>query len=115
MFGGLFSIFSNDMAIDLGTANTLVYVKGKGIVLDEPSVVAYQTIQGKKEVKFLRVVDHFPGYVEHALYLMKEGKNYLLASRRRQFGGTSNHWRGWCRPIDPEAFLPRSWVSESGW
>jgi len=51
MFGGLFSIFSNDMAIDLGTANTLVYVKGKGIVLDEPSVVAYQTIQGKKEVK----------------------------------------------------------------
>ena len=51
MFGGLFSIFSNDMAIDLGTANTLVYVKGKGIVLNEPSVVAYQTIQGKKQVK----------------------------------------------------------------
>ncbi len=48
MFGGLFGIFSNDMAIDLGTANTLVYVKGKGIVLNEPSVVAYQTIQGKK-------------------------------------------------------------------
>jgi rod shape-determining protein MreB len=51
MFGGLFSVFSNDMAIDLGTANTLVYVKGKGIVLNEPSVVAYQTIHGKKEVK----------------------------------------------------------------
>ncbi|MGC2434962.1 MAG: rod shape-determining protein, partial [Desulfobaccales bacterium] len=32
--------FSNDLAIDLGTANTLVYVKGKGIVLSEPSVVA---------------------------------------------------------------------------
>ena len=47
--------------------------------------------------------------------LMKEGKSYLLASRRRQFGGTSNHWRGWCRPIDPETFLPRSWVPESGW
>lgn len=47
--------------------------------------------------------------------LMKEGKIYLLASRRRQFGGTSNHWRGWCRPIDPETFLPRSWVPESGW
>ena len=39
------------MAIDLGTANTLVYVKGKGIVLNEPSVVAYQTINGKKVVK----------------------------------------------------------------
>ena len=34
--------FSNDMAIDLGTANTLVYAKGRGIILDEPSVVAVQ-------------------------------------------------------------------------
>lgn len=39
----LFNFFSNDMAIDLGTANTLVYVKNKGIVLDEPSVVAVRT------------------------------------------------------------------------
>ena len=44
-FGGL---FSSDMAIDLGTANTLVYVKGKGIVLNEPSVVAYHVKDGKK-------------------------------------------------------------------
>ena len=51
MIGGLFGVFSNDMAIDLGTANTLVYVKGKGIVLNEPSVVAYQTANGKKQVK----------------------------------------------------------------
>src|SRR5579872_5012863 len=36
----LFSIFSNDLAIDLGTANTVVYVRGRGIVLNEPSVVA---------------------------------------------------------------------------
>jgi len=36
-------VFSNDLAIDLGTANTLVYVKGKGIVLSEPSVVAVRT------------------------------------------------------------------------
>jgi len=39
----LFSFFSNDMAIDLGTANTLVFVKNKGIVLDEPSVVAVRS------------------------------------------------------------------------
>ena len=38
---GLGGIFSSDMAIDLGTANTLVFVKGKGIILSEPSVVAY--------------------------------------------------------------------------
>jgi len=36
----LFSLFSSDLAIDLGTANTLIYVRGKGIVLNEPSVVA---------------------------------------------------------------------------
>ncbi len=39
----ILGIFSNDLAIDLGTANTLVYVKGKGIVLSEPSVVAVRT------------------------------------------------------------------------
>src|SRR5208283_2179216 len=39
--------FSNDMAIDLGTANTLVYVKGKGIVLNEPSMVAISSKTGK--------------------------------------------------------------------
>ncbi len=43
-------LFSSDMAIDLGTANTLVYVKGKGIVLNEPSVVAIEEIRGKKQV-----------------------------------------------------------------
>ncbi|MEE8299838.1 MAG: rod shape-determining protein, partial [Desulfatiglandales bacterium] len=36
----ILGLFSNDLAIDLGTANTLVYVKGKGVVLNEPSVVA---------------------------------------------------------------------------
>ncbi len=36
----LFSMFSSDLAIDLGTANTLVYAKGKGIVVNEPSIVA---------------------------------------------------------------------------
>jgi len=40
---GILGMFSNDLAIDLGTANTLVYVKGKGIVLSEPSVVAVRT------------------------------------------------------------------------
>ncbi len=39
----ILGLFSNDLAIDLGTANTLVYVKGKGIVLSEPSVVAVRT------------------------------------------------------------------------
>jgi rod shape-determining protein MreB len=43
MFNALFGAFSSDLAIDLGTANTLIYVKGRGIVANEPSVVAVQT------------------------------------------------------------------------
>jgi hypothetical protein len=39
-FRSLLSLFSSDLAIDLGTANTLVYAKGKGIVVNEPSIVA---------------------------------------------------------------------------
>ncbi len=42
MLGRLYALFSNDMGIDLGTANTLVHVKGQGIVLSEPSVVAVE-------------------------------------------------------------------------
>ncbi len=40
LFKKIRGLFSNDLSIDLGTANTLIYVKGQGIVLDEPSVVA---------------------------------------------------------------------------
>ncbi|MBK68096.1 MAG: rod shape-determining protein [Rickettsiales bacterium] len=50
MFAKLFGFMSADMAIDLGTANTLVYVNGKGIVLNEPSVVAISNFGGKKQV-----------------------------------------------------------------
>lgn len=46
MFNFLFGLFSNDMGIDLGTATTLVYVKGQGIVLQEPSVVAINQATG---------------------------------------------------------------------
>ena len=41
------NLIGRDMAVDLGTANTLVYVRGKGIVLDEPSVVAMNTTTGE--------------------------------------------------------------------
>jgi len=50
MLSRFLGILSADMAIDLGTANTLVYVKGRGIVLNEPSVVAIATIKGKRQV-----------------------------------------------------------------
>ena len=50
IFGKLAEIWSTDMAIDLGTANTLVVLKGKGVVLNEPSVVAVVDEKGKKSV-----------------------------------------------------------------
>ena len=51
MFTRLFKFTSRDMAIDLGTANTVVFLRGSGIVLDEASVVAIETINGIKRVK----------------------------------------------------------------
>ena len=49
-FNNVSQVWSTDMAIDLGTANTLVFVKGQGIVLNEPSVVAIIEDKGKKSV-----------------------------------------------------------------
>ncbi len=54
IFDKLFGMFSNDLAIDLGTANTLVYLKGKGIVVREPSVVAVQKMPNGQQ-KVLKV------------------------------------------------------------
>ena len=47
MIKNIIGYFSNDLSIDLGTANTLVYASGKGIVLNEPSVVALRSENGK--------------------------------------------------------------------
>ena len=48
IFSAVLGLFSNDLAIDLGTANSLVWMKGKGVVLNEPSVVAIRTDRGAK-------------------------------------------------------------------
>ena len=50
MLSKLYGMFSSDLAIDLGTANTLVYVRGKGIIVNEPSVVAMTSHRGKTHV-----------------------------------------------------------------
>jgi rod shape-determining protein MreB len=55
MFGFLSKYFSNDLAIDLGTANTLIYVRAPGIVLDEPSVVAIR-LEGGPNAKTIQAV-----------------------------------------------------------
>jgi len=73
----IFGLFSKDMAIDLGTANTLVYVKGEGVVLNEPSVVAKIEVQGHTEVLAVgneakQMLGRTPGKIE-AIRPMKDG------------------------------------------
>ena len=51
MFKKLRGAFSSDLSIDLGTANTLIYVRDKGIVLNEPSVVAIRIHNGQKTIE----------------------------------------------------------------
>src|SRR6202021_2451350 len=78
MFGSLLGALSSDMAIGLGTANTLVYVKGRGIVLNEPSVVATITTRGgKKSVRAVgndakMMLGRTPGNIE-AIAPMRAG------------------------------------------
>lgn len=72
---GLFRMFSKDLAIDLGTANTLVYVKGKGILLSEPSIVAINTFTKKVEsvgIDAKEMLGRTPGTIE-AIRPMKDG------------------------------------------
>jgi rod shape-determining protein MreB len=78
LFDFILGKFSNDLAIDLGTANTLVFMKGKGIVLDEPSVVAvHKDVRGTKKVLAVgleakKMLGRTPGNIE-AIRPMREG------------------------------------------
>src|SRR5437764_6826812 len=77
MLGRMLGLLSADMAIDLGTANTLVYVKGRGIVLNEPSVVAIASVRGKRQVLAVGeeaklMVGRTPGHIQ-AIRPLRDG------------------------------------------
>ena len=77
MFSSFLGLLSSDLAIDLGTANTLVYVSGRGIVLAEPSVVAIQTLKGKRQVLAVgeeakQMLGRTPGSIE-AIRPLRDG------------------------------------------
>jgi rod shape-determining protein MreB len=97
IFDSIFGLFSNDLAVDLGTANTLVYMKGKGVVLSEPSVVAIQTATGQvlavgKEAK--KMLGRTPGGIE-AIRPMKDGviANFEVAEAMLRYFITKVHNR----------------------
>ena len=73
-----FGMFANDIAIDLGTANTLIYMKGKGIVLNEPSVVTYD-VNTKKIVAIGDEAKRMLGRVHKELNVIRPMKDGVIA------------------------------------
>lgn len=66
MFNKFYRLFSNDIGIDLGTANTLVYLRGHGIVINEPSVVAVNNKTGQivaVGVQAKQMIGRTPGHI----------------------------------------------------
>jgi rod shape-determining protein MreB and related proteins len=107
IFDSIFGWFSNDLAVDLGTANTLVYVKGQGIVANEPSVVAIQDLDGRskrilavgKEAKDM--VGRTPGSIK-AIRPLKEGviADFDVAQKMLEYfiRKTHNNRKSFVRP-----------------
>lgn len=73
-----FRFFSNDIAIDLGTANTLIYMKGKGIVLNEPSIVTYD-VETKKIVAIGNEAKRMVGKVHKELNTIRPLRDGVIA------------------------------------
>lgn len=107
IFDSIMGWFSNDLAVDLGTANTLVYVKGKGIVANEPSVVAIQE-NGRGAKKILAVgkeakemVGRTPGSIR-AIRPLKEGviADFEVAQKMLEYfiRKTHNNRKSFVRP-----------------
>src|SRR5215469_14498969 len=75
VFSAVLARFSNDLAIDLGTANTCVYARGKGIVVSEPSIVALNKVNGRIEAvgtEAKEMLGRTPGNIT-AIRPMKDG------------------------------------------
>src|SRR6478672_3158265 len=106
LFDWVYGMFSNDLAIDLGTATTLTFVKGRGIVANEPSVVAVQAgSQGPKKVLAVgkeakEMLGRTPGNIE-AIKPMRDGviADFEAAEKMlAYFIRKAHHRSGWLRP-----------------
>ena len=96
------SIVGRDMAVDLGTANTLVYVRGRGIVLNEPSVVAINVKDGRPlavgaEAK--RMIGRTPGHIQ-AIRPLKDGviADFDICEKMLRYFIQRVHSRRWAKP-----------------
>ncbi|MXV98297.1 MAG: rod shape-determining protein [Acidimicrobiaceae bacterium] len=102
MLSGLGWVMGRDMALDLGTANTVVYVRGEGIVLDEPSVVAVNTRNGKvlavgSEAKSM--IGRTPAHIQ-AVRPLRDGviADFDMCEEMLRFFIERVHQRRWTKP-----------------
>ena len=99
----LLGIFSSDLAIDLGTANTLVYAKGRGIVVSEPSIVAINRVTNRVEAvgqKAKEMLGRTPGNIA-AIRPMRDGviANFEVTERMLQhFISQAHNGKSWVSP-----------------
>src|SRR3954452_9290747 len=98
----LSSIMGRDMAVDLGTANTLVYVRGRGIVLDEPSVVAVNVRDGRPLAVGLeakRMIGRTPAHIQ-AIRPLKDGviADFEICEKMLRYFIHKVHQRRWAKP-----------------
>ena len=102
-FKSIFSLFSSDLAIDLGTANTLVYAKGRGIVVSEPSIVAINKITNQVEAvgrDAKEMLGRTPGNIV-AIRPMKDGviANFEVTEKMLQhFIRKAHNGKTWVSP-----------------
>lgn len=104
MFKKLRGMFSNDLSIDLGTANTLIYVKDRGIILDEPSVVAIRIHNGQKTIEAVgvdakRMLGRTPGNIT-AIRPLKDGviADFQITEKMLQHFISKVHENNFIRP-----------------
>ncbi len=103
MSDNFFSGFlGRDMAVDLGTANTLVYLRGRGIVLNEPSVVAVNVKDGRPLAVGLeakRMIGRTPGHIQ-AVRPLRDGviNNFEITEKMLRYFITRVHQRRWAKP-----------------
>ena len=104
MFKFLRGLFSTDLSIDLGTANTLIYVSQRGIVLDEPSVVAIKSKGGQDQVVAVgaeakRMLGKTPGNIT-AIRPLKDGviADFYMTEKMLRYFIEKVHSHSWIRP-----------------
>jgi len=104
MFKRIRGLFSNDLSIDLGTANTLIYVRDQGIVLDEPSVVAIRVHNGQKTIEAVgtdakRMLGRTPGNIT-AIRPLKDGviADFMVTEKMLQHFISKVHQHSFIRP-----------------